>query len=74
MKTENDREKAAVNKTIVDFLHAADARDLTQLQTILHPDFRVIANKVLGADKINILPKSSYLNLMEAGKIGGDKR
>ncbi|HAS39686.1 MAG TPA: hypothetical protein DCS93_04375 [Microscillaceae bacterium] len=52
---------------------AADSRNTTTLEKHLHPEFRVVANR-FGGDDAKVLPKKIYLDLIKAGKIGGDKR
>jgi len=52
---------------------AADSRNTTTLEKHLHPEFRVVANR-FGGDDAKVLPKKVYLDLIKAGKIGGDKR
>ncbi len=57
---------------IESFVEAIAERDIDVLDSLLHDDFRVIANQFKGADKTLILPKTAYLKMIEEGKIGGD--
>ena len=52
---------------------AADSRNATTLEKHLHPEFRVVANR-FGGNDAKVLPKKVYLDLIKAGKIGGDQR
>jgi len=62
----------AVEEVVRSFAAAGDARDLTALQTLLHPGFRVVAD--MGPGAVSTLDRATYLSLLEQGKIGGGAR
>lgn len=62
-----------IKQTIETFATAGAARDLSTLETILHAEFRVLANRLGGKDALTIITREQYLNMMEAGKIGGNE-
>lgn len=64
----NDPVKNCVTK----FAAAIAQRDTDALDTLLHPEFRVIANRFPTADKTTLLDKRTYLQLLTSGKIGGE--
>lgn len=64
----------SIEKTILEFAEAADNRDISVLTSVLHDEFRVTLNHILGAEKVTILTKPLYLEMTKSGKIGGDKR
>lgn len=63
-----------IRKTLEHFVTAGDARNTDQLDTLLHPQFRVVANQLMGSTTVSIITKDQYLTLMKEGKLGGDKR
>ena len=60
-----------IKQVINDFQQAVAARDLSSLETLLHPDFRVMANRFSGGEGTTLLPRETYLGMMKAEKIGG---
>ena len=56
------------------FSAAGDHRDVVQLDRILHPQYRAVANRFLGSPDLTLMDKTSYLQLMKDKKIGGDSR
>lgn len=52
---------------------AADNREAATLEKHLHPEFRVVVNR-FGGEDTKVLAKKVYLDLLKAGKIGGDQR
>lgn len=70
-KTSKDMEQ--IQTLINTIVGAADSRNTTTLEKHLHPDFRVVANR-FGGNDAKVLPKKVYLDLIKAGKIGGDQR
>ncbi len=69
---EKDDEK--VRYAILQFVKAGDARSKATLDSILHTDFRVVANQLNGSNTLVIINKAQYLGLLEARKLGGDTR
>jgi len=62
-----------VKDKVMEFATAIELRDATQLDHLLHKDFRVVANQYPTKDKLSILPKEVYLSLIKSEKIGGTK-
>jgi len=72
MKAQTENE--LVQNAIHQFAQAADNRDVDQLKSILHNEFRVTLNRMLGSANFSVLTKESYLQMTIDGKLGGDKR
>lgn len=73
MKAQNEQEK--VESAIFQFAQAGDERNIEQLQTsILQEEFKVTINRIFGSDKLTMLSKSAYIQMIKDGKLGGDKR
>lgn len=53
------------------FVNAGDTRDVTRLEAVLHPDFRVLAQM---PDGLSVMDRATYLQLITAGTIGGSPR
>lgn len=70
-KQTNDMEQ--IQSLINTIVGAADSRNAIILDKHLHPEFRVVANR-FGGNDAKVLPKKVYLDLIKAGKIGGDPR
>lgn len=62
----------AVRQVVERFADAVEARDLTALDQLLHPEFRVIATRFPDPETTSILPRKVYLSMIESEKIGGD--
>ena len=60
-----------IKEVINSFQQAVATRDIQSLETLLHPDFRVMANRFRGGEGITLLPRETYLSMMKAEKIGG---
>lgn len=56
------------------FVKGGDERDTTKLEEVLHGNFRVVANQLMGSSTINVITKDQYLALIREGKLGGDNR
>jgi Putative lumazine-binding len=56
------------------FVKAGDERNISQLDSLLHEQFRVIANQLLGSSAVSLISKDQYLKLIGDGKLGGDRR
>ena len=65
---------AQIENAVQEFVTSADTRDVTRMDKILHKDFRVVANRLFGAEEVSLMDKNAYLNLLKEGKIGGDSR
>jgi hypothetical protein len=68
------RAKVQIKAIVENFVKATETRDVFALDTLLNENFRVVANQFPTPDKITVLPKSAYLQLMKEGKLGGDNR
>ncbi|MEL6671842.1 MAG: nuclear transport factor 2 family protein [Bacteroidota bacterium] len=67
-------EVGAIKTVIQQFSKAGDQRDVAALKNLLHENYRVIFNRAFGSDAMQIMDKATYVQLIEAGKIGGDQR
>lgn len=78
MLTSNPKHMHINNEQIIEavqqYITAGDLRNLESLDSILHPQFRVVANQLLGNSEVSIITKDQYLQLVRAGKLGGDNR
>ena len=61
----------AIKDVVNQFQQAVATRDVQSLETLLHPDFRVMANRFRGGEGMTLLPRETYLGMMKAEKIGG---
>lgn len=64
-------QEKSIKKVIKQFAKAVETRDMPGLETILHADFRVVANRFKGGESAVVLSREAYLSMMQAGKIGG---
>jgi hypothetical protein len=67
-------DKASIEQVVNQFAKAGDQRDVTQLKTLLHDEFRVAMNRLFGGETVVLLTKAAYIKMMEDGKLGGDDR
>lgn len=65
---------SAIQTVVTDFMNYGDQQDAVALETILHPEFRTVANRLFGAEEVSLMNKDLYLQLVRDKKIGGDKR
>lgn len=63
-----------VSEAIYAFASAADNNNVTELKSVLDDNFRVVMNQLMGSDKVVVLNKETYLQMVSSGKLGGDKR
>ncbi|MCE3227528.1 MAG: hypothetical protein K0S32_2079 [Bacteroidetes bacterium] len=61
-------------KFIMAYVKAVDTQDVQSTASLMHPAFRVVMRHNKEQDKISILPKEIYLQLMEEKKVGGSER
>lgn len=66
-------DEAAVRAQVTAFAAAGDGRDVSALEGLLHPDFRV-AFTVRGKPGLTLMSRAQYVGAAKAGKIGGDRR
>lgn len=64
----------SVRDAVLQFIEAGDSRNVVALDSVLHPEFRVVANQLNGGSTTTVITRSDYLALIAAGKLGGDKR
>lgn len=60
-----------VQKVVLAFEKATAQQNIEEINTILHQDYRVIANRFKGTKTATIITKEMYLGMMKAKKIGG---
>lgn len=67
-------DQEAIKKAVKTFATAADQQDVEAMDAILHPEYRAVLNQLFGSKQVTLLDKASYLAMLKAKKIGGDKR
>ena len=65
---------AKVSEAVYEFSKGADTRDVAILDHVLHDNFRAIVNQAMGSKEIQIIDKTTYLELLKKEAIGGDAR
>ena len=63
--------KIQIKEVIITIEKAAANRNIEQLTSLLHKDYRVIANRFKGSKNTLIISKETYLQMMKDKKIGG---
>ncbi|MEL7226572.1 MAG: nuclear transport factor 2 family protein [Cyanobacteria bacterium J06576_12] len=71
---QDSNDLAAIEQAVRDFASAGDQQNVEKLETVLHPQFRAVVNRLFGSEEVSLMDKAVYLQLIEAGKIGGDER
>lgn len=71
-KTNNAME-TEIKQVVATFDQATASRDIETLESVLHPDYRVMANRFRGIPGTTLITREAYLKMMEGGKIGGTK-
>ena len=64
-------EKQKIEQLVHAFSEAASEADVTTMDKLLHPEFRVVINQFMGSPEVTIMNKTAYLEGMKVGKIGG---
>jgi hypothetical protein len=59
--------------TVKAFAQAADVREANTLETLLHPEFRVVFS-MSGSQDASLLPRATWFKMLGEGKIGGTPR
>lgn len=67
-------DQVLIEQLVNQFAKTGDQRDVAKLKNLLHDDFRIAMNRLFGSEKVDLLTKSTYLKMMEDGKLGGDNR
>ncbi len=70
---EKSVEQKAVEGATMQFLGGADKSDVAVLDAVLHPQYRLVLNRVFG-DAVTTMDKPSYLQMITDKKIGGVPR
>ncbi len=60
-----------IKEVVSKFNEAIATRNVSQLETILHQDFVVMANRFKGDSGMTVMSRAVYLGAMSANKIGG---
>lgn len=68
------QEEEAIEKVIIAFAKAADKNDAEKLSTYLDDNYRIVMNRLFGAEGVSIVNKEDYLAKIESKEWGGDKR
>ena len=63
--------ESQIKEVVAALEEAAARRDVEQLDVLLHPDYRVVANRFRGSETASIISKAAYLAMMADQKIGG---
>lgn len=61
-----------INALIESYVSALAQRSIETIDSLLHPEFKVIVNKSVPHQLSTFLSKTSYLDLIRSGKAGGD--
>ena len=72
-KNEEMKTEKTIKEVIRKFVSAGETRTISIYDEVLHPEFRVIANRYPSADKTSILTKETYVDLIQKEVIGGTK-
>lgn len=65
--------ECTATQTVEAFALAADTRDASALELLLHPEFRVVFS-MKGSNEASVLPRSTWFGMFHQGKIGGVPR
>lgn len=60
-----------VKQAVLAFDRATATRNIEILKAVLHPDYRVLANRFRGTPGTTLIARDTYLSMMESGKVGG---
>ena len=67
----NRKMEMEVKQAVLAFDGATATRDMDTLKKVLHPDYRVLANRFRGTPGTTLIARDTYLSMMENGKVGG---
>ncbi|WP_221418025.1 nuclear transport factor 2 family protein [Fulvivirga kasyanovii] len=68
MKKEN------VENVVKQFVQGANQRLVEQVDSVLDDNFRAVVNRAFGNDRLMLISKPVYLDMLSEGKLGGDNR
>ena len=71
---QSQTDKAEIEQVVTAFSSNADNQDATQMASLLDENYRAVVNRLFGSEKVSLMDKTTYLQLLEEKKIGGDKR
>lgn len=71
---QNTSDLAKISEVVHAFSAAGDKQDASLLETVLHPQFRAVVHRFMGASDVILMDKANFLQLIRDKKIGGDKR
>lgn len=60
-----------IKKVVLNLESATAERNILEIEKYLHKDYRVVANRFKGSSTTTIITREVYLEMMQAGKIGG---
>ena len=60
-----------IKKVVLNLESATAERNILEIEKYLHKDYRVVANRFKGSSTTTIITREMYLEMMQAGKIGG---
>lgn len=63
----------SIRETVESYAKAGDQQDAAALEKVLHEGFRVVWNDP-AKQSVSLISKTDYVQLLQAKKIGGDKR
>jgi hypothetical protein len=69
-----ENEESVIEKLITDFAKAADKNNVTELDTYLDENYRIVMNRLFGSESVSVVTKADYLAKIESKEWGGDKR
>ena len=67
-------DKQAIKQAIQEFSRAGDLRDLTSLEALTDPSYRIVMNQLFGSSEISVMDRKTYLEMIRQEKFGGDDR
>ena len=72
--TAQNKEEAAITKTIEKFSKAGDDNNTKALAVTLDENYRIVMNRLFGSEIATVMNKTEYLAKIESKEYGGDKR
>ncbi len=63
----------SIREVVAVYAKAGDLQDASKMEKVLHEGFRVVWNDP-AKKTVSLISKADYMQLLEAKKIGGDKR
>ena len=61
-----------ISTLVESYVSALAQRSTEAIDSLLHPEFKVIANKSIALHTSTFLSKTNYLDMIRSGKAGGD--